>query len=146
MSPILMPNTSDMEDFRPSRPGTYRARIVKVEPKRSKVKEGGKGNQQMIEVFFKLEAPALDDGQERNISRRSNLMLEGAGTFGFDQILRATQNGPLADQIKANPGQVGFDPDVLIDKEVQVVLSNQMYQPAQGQARLSDQIDSYLPV
>lgn len=144
--PILMPNTSDMEDFRPSRPGTYRARIVKVEPKRSKVKEGGKGNQQMIEVFFKLDAPAQDDGQTRSITRRSNLMLEGAGTFGFDQLLRATQNAELADQIKANPGQIGFDTDVIQDKEVQVVLANQLYTPPGGQARLSDQIDSYLPV
>lgn len=144
--PILMPDTSQQEDFRPSRPGTYRARIVKVEAKRSKVKEGGKGNQQMIEVFFKLEAPAADDGEVRQISRRSNLMLEGAGTFGFDQILRATGNGALADNIKANPGQVAFDTDVILDKEVQVVLTTQMYQPAGGQARLSDQIESYLPV
>lgn len=144
--PILMPNTADMEDFRPSVPGTYRARIVKIDPKRSKVKEGGKGNEQMIEVHFQYEAPALDDKQTRKITRRSNLMLEGKGTFGFDQLLRATGNAQLADQIKANPGQIAFDTDVIQDKEVQVVTSNGMYAPAGGQARLQDQIDSYLPV
>lgn len=144
--PILMPNTADMEDFRPSRPGTYKARIVKVDPKRSKVKEGGKGNEQMIEVFFEFTAPALDDGQERKITRRSNLMLEGKGTFGFDQLLRATGNAQLADQIKQNPGQVGFDTDTIQDKEVQIVTSNGMYTPPGGSSRLQDQIDSYLPV
>lgn len=144
--PILQPNLSDMEDFRPSTPGTYRANIAKVEAKRSKVKEGGKGNEQMIEVFFRYDAPALDDGKTRSITRRSNLMIEGKGTFGFDQLLRATGNAALADNIKANPGQVGFDTDVILNKDVQIVTSNSMYAPAGGQARLQDQIDSYLPV
>lgn len=143
--PILTPNTSDMEDFRPSRPGTYRARITEVNAKKSKVKEGGKGNQQMLEVFFRFEAPANEDGISRPVTRRSHLMLEGAGTFGFDQILRCIGETALADQIKANPGGVPFDTDILLNKEVQIVTKHGMYTPQGGSPRMQDEIESFLP-
>lgn len=141
--PILLPDTSEMEDLRPTVPGTYRARITKVDQQATKAKGDKPGGQPMAVPNFQFEAPALENPSEgpRKVNRRVFLMISGAGSFNFDQLLRSTGNGEIADQVKANPGRVAVDTDVFLNKEVHVVLANGLYE-----GRLQDNITAFLPV
>lgn len=141
--PILTPDTSEMEDFRPSVPGTYRARITKCGSQATKAKGDKPGGKPMAVPTFQFEAPALEDqgSGPRKVNRQSFLMISGGGSFGFDQLLRAIGEGSLADQVKANPGRVPVDTAIFENKEVQVVIANSLYE-----GKLQDSISSFLPV
>jgi len=144
--PIIMPDTSEMEDLAPSQPGTYAADITKADSQLSKAKEGGGGNKPMVVPLFKFKAPRLSDKEVRGVSRRSFLSITGPGSFGFDQLLRCVGESALADKIKADPGRVPFDTDLLVGKRVNILVSTGVYkQPGQAD-RLTDQIDGFLPV
>jgi len=125
---LLTPNTSEMEDLTPIEPGTFAATIVKAEADKSKA-----GNQMIVPTF----EVAVGDGTR---TRKSYLAIEGRGTWGFDQLLRACDMDELADQYKdptvENPP---FDTDVLIGQSVMLVIDTQEYQ---GQPR--DTITTYL--
>lgn len=151
--PLIQPDTSQMVDLSPSKPGTYRARISEVgaQVSKTKVVDGKqRGGNQMIIPDFEFDAPRLDggnNGEPRRVVRRSFITVTGAGSFNFDQLLRCTGFEEVAEQIKANPGAVPFDTDALKGKEVMVVVKNEMYTPeGGGDSRLTDRIDSFLPV
>lgn len=124
--PIITPDTSEMQEFKPIDPGTYPARIVQVDSGTS-----GTGNPKIV-VTMQVEV----DGKE--IKRQAHLVTKGPGSFNFDQILRATGQGEYADELKKNPG-LPFDTDVMVGQTIQVVIDHQLYQ---GETR--DQIKSYL--
>lgn len=130
--PIINPDTSDMADMGPIASGTYPAKVIAVESKPSKA-----GNP-MIEVTFEVN---VGDGKTRQ--RKGYCVLTGAGAFNFDQVLRATGFGTLADQYadKNVSPKPQFDTDELIGQELNVVIEPNLYQ---GEMR--DQIKSYLPV
>lgn len=138
--PILTPDLSEMEDLRPSVPGTYRAKITKVDTQATKAKGDKPGGKPMAVPHFQFEAPSLDGDGSRKVNRRTFLMVDGAGSFNFDQLLRATQNGAIADQIKANPGRVPVDTDIFVGKDVQVIVATDLYEGKQ-----QDKIVSFLP-
>lgn len=143
--PVITADTSQMSDFLPSQPGTYRAKIVKSEAVRSKGK-GGKTPINGVQPTFEFEAPRLSDGEVRKVTRRSWLPIEGAGTFGFDQLLRCTGLADVADAIKSQPGYA-FDTDIFIDREVNVVVATSLYTPeGSTQARQQDEVQSFLPL
>ena len=112
--PILMPDTSEAEDLTPSQPGTYRATISKVGSQKSKEKQND-----MVVPTYSFVAPPLQPDpitgktEARKVNRRNFLNISGPGSHGFDQLLRATGHGQLADEFKARPGQVPFDTDTL---------------------------------
>lgn len=142
---MITADTSQMSDFLPSQPGTYRAKIVKSDPVRSKGK-GGKTPINGVQPTFKFSAPRLSDGEVREVTRFSWLPIEGKGTFGFDQLLRCTGLAEVADAIKAQPGYA-FDTDILLDREVNVVVGTTLYTPdGSTQARQQDEISSFLPL
>jgi hypothetical protein len=139
--PVLQPDVSEMTDFQASVPNTYVAEIKKVdavEAKKENEKTGKKTKG--IQPEFEFRAPRLADKEERTVSRRAWLAIDGKGTFNFDQLLRCCGFKELADEMKARPGQVPFDTDILIGKRVGVVITTQVYEGKQ-----SDQIDSFLP-
>lgn len=140
--PILMPDTSEAMDFDPSEPGTYLATIVKVDPVVGKEK-GTKG----IEPTFEFMAPLEGTDKQRKVQRKSWLAIEGKGSSGFDQLLRATNNGDLADKIKENPGAVPFDTDDILNKQVNVILATGIFRPKDGgQERKQDDLKGFLRV
>lgn len=140
--PILMPDTSEAEDLTPSVPGTYRAVISKVGSQKSKEKQND-----MVVPTYSFTAPPLNPDpitgkqEPRKVNRRSFLNITGPGSFGFDQLLRTTGNDKIADEIKAHPGQVPFDTDLVQGKEVQVIITNGLYNN-----KITDNVDSILPV
>lgn len=150
MCAMITADTSQMTDFEPSEPGTYRAKILKAEPVISK---GGPNKPKVngVQPTFEFTAPRLVPNKEgekeiRTITRRSWLPIEGKGTFGFDQLLRCVGLEELADSIKNQPG-FAFDTDVLTDRECNVVVITDLYTPANStQARQQDSIQSFLPL
>jgi hypothetical protein len=131
MSPIINPDTSNMTDMGPIPAGTYLAEIGGVVYETSK----SSGNP-MIVVTFNVEV----DGKPR--PRKSYLVISGEGAYGFDQLLRSTGFGQMADQYKdknVSP-KPDFDTDMLVGQRVQVVVEPDTYQ---GQLR--DRIKSFLP-
>ena len=127
---IIQPDLSEAEDLAPIDPGTYKARIVKGDRQDSAEKK-----LPMYVPTFKVEV----NGKER--TRKAFIMTQGPGSFNFDQILRVCGETHLPDQIKANPGRVPFDTDLLNGKELNVVITHNEYK---GQMR--DQIQSFLPL
>lgn len=127
MSPIITPDTSEMEDLTPIDPGTYPARCVRVDVQNSKEK-----GTPMIVPTFKVTV----GGKER--TRRAYIVIAGPGSFNFDQLLRAVGEDAVADQVKANPG-LPVDTDLFVNKEVQLVIESEVYQN-----QLRDRIRSYL--
>lgn len=145
--PVIMPDTSQATDFKASRPNTYLMKIKSVEVVRSKEpnkKTGAYTNG--IQPTFEFKAPRLSDGEERVVERRKWIAIDGKGTLMFDQLLRCTGQANLADEIKANPGRVGFDPDSLVGKEVHGVVITSNYTDKNGNSQLQDDIDSFLPI
>ncbi len=138
--PVLQPDTSEMQDFDPSEPNTYRARIEKVDLVKGKEK-GTPG----IQPFLVFDAPRKSDGKVRTVTRKGWHAVSGPGAFTFDQLLRCTGFADTADEIKARPGQVGFDTDELVGKEVNVVIGTGIYRPKDGGEREQDEIKGYLP-
>lgn len=128
--PVIQPDTSAQVDMSPIEPGTYRAKIVSVDAGVSKA-----GNPK-IDVHLEVTA----NGKVR--PRTASLVTSGEGSWGFDQLLRATKFTQLADQYKdpsVNP-KPGFDTDKLVGQEVNVVITEDVWQ---GNKR--DKITGYLP-
>jgi len=129
MSPIIQPDTSEAQDMSPIEPGTYPGTIVQVELQTSK-----KGNAMIVPKW-----EVTVDGKTR--TRTSYLVIDGPGSAGFDQLLRACGFDELADQYKdpdaENPE---FDTDQLINQQCNLVVESQMYNN-----ELRDNIKSYLP-
>lgn len=126
--PLITPDTSQAQDMSPIEPGTYPAKIVGVDVKTSK-----QGNP-MIVPKFKINV----GGKER--TRQAYLVVTGEGAYGFDQLLRATGFGAVADQYK-DPSQPNppFNTDDLIGQELNVVMEENIYN---GEKR--DAVKSYL--
>lgn len=140
--PVLQPDTSEMTDFQASKPNTYRMLIKSVDAVESKEPNKNTGRKTKgIQPTFEFRAPRLSDNEERTITRRKWLAIDGKGTFAFDQLLRCLGMKELADNIKANPGKVAIDTDDLLNKEVQGVVVTTTYE-----GKLQDDIDSFLPV
>ena len=140
MSPILIPDTSAAEDMDPSVAGTYKARVVKMDGQLSKEKKVPQAV-----IFFQLEAPREDNQELRKITRPVWLNMEGAGSMGFDQFLRAVGETELADKVRA-----GLKPPINTDdfdgrgggagKECMVILKVGEYN-----SRRRDEIAGFLP-
>lgn len=128
--PVIQPDTSEMEDLSPINPGTYQAEIISTDVQNSKEK----GNPMCVPTF-KVAVP----DREKPATRKAYLPISGAGSFNFDQLLRAAGFQAEADEIKSGAKRP-FDTDVLVGKRVNVVITENLYN---GQKR--DQISSYLP-
>lgn len=145
--PQIMPDTSQATDFKASRPNTYLMTIKSVDVVRSKEPNKKTGQYTNgIQPTFVFTAPRLVDGEEREVERKSWIPIDGKGTQTFDQLLRCTGNAALADEIKANPGKVALDTDVLVNKQVQGIVVTTNYTDKNNNTQLQDQIDSFLPV
>jgi hypothetical protein len=134
--PILTPDTSEAEDFStPIDPGTYPAHIVACESGKSKA-----GNDKIVPKF-KIK---VGDGER---TRKAHLVITGEGAMGFDQLLRATRMGELADAYrdKALKTKPPFNTDSLIGKSVMVVIGPNIYKNDSGVEVKGDSIDGYLP-
>jgi hypothetical protein len=139
--PVIQPDTSEMTDFQASRPNTYRMLIKSVDLVEAKEPNKNTGRKTKgIQPTFEFRAPRLTDGEERTITRRKWLAIDGKGTFSFDQLLRCTGNADVADQMKASPGSVAFDTDALLNKYVNGIVVTTVYEGKQ-----QDDIDSFLP-
>lgn len=132
MSPIINPDTTEMLDMGPIDAGTYPAEIAAVTFEHAK----SSGNPMIVAVF----SVEVAEGQKR--PRKSYLVITGEGAFNFDQLLRATGFGTLADQYKDKSVQPkpSFDTDMLVGQRVNVVIEPDTYN---GQLR--DKIKSFLP-
>jgi len=140
--PVIQPDVSEMTDFQASRPNTYEAVIKEVIGVRSKEPNKNTGKYTNgIQPTFEFKAPRLADAEERLITRRKWLAIDGKGTFSFDQLLRCTGFKEVADSMKASPGSVAFDTDDLVGKRVQVIVTTVTFE-----GKLQDDIDSFLPV
>lgn len=130
--PIVTPDTSQAEDLSPIDPGTYPASIVSCDTQKGKEKG-------TLMIVPKFEVTV--SGKIRK--RTAYVVCEGAGSWNFDQLLRACHMDELADQFH-DPNVIpkpAFDTDVLIGQELHVVIDENLYQ---GQKR--DQITGYLRV
>lgn len=134
MSPIINPDTSEAIDFGAIPEGVYKAKITKVEAGVSE-----KGNPKIVVYFDVEQAP-------HNIKeRRSHLVTSGAGSMGFDQLLRATGFSEQADAYRdpavANPD---FDTDWLIGQELNVSIEPNFYKDKDGVPKKGDAISTFL--
>jgi hypothetical protein len=129
MSPIIQPDTSNLQEMGAIPAGTYPAEIQQVDFKTSK------SDNPMIVVKFGVEV----DGKVR--ARNSYLVITGEGAYGFDQLLRACGFTDLADQYKDKSitNKPQFDTDHLVGQRVNVVIEPNMYN-----GELRDQIKSFL--
>lgn len=127
--PVINPNTTDMEDLTPIEPNTYRARIAAARTQNSREK----GNPMVVPTF------AVRVGDKER-TRKSFLNITGAGSFSFDQLLRAVGMAQLADRYRKGE-DVPFDTDSLVGQELNVIITMGSYN---GQPR--DEISGYLPL
>lgn len=125
---VIQPRTKDMVDMSPIEPGTYPAAVTSAEAQTSKA-----GNS-MVVVSIAVQ---VDEGKDPR-PRTAYLAIEGKGTWGFDQFLRAIHMDEIADKLKEGE-DVPIDTDAFIGQELNVVMSEQLYE---GQVR--DQIQTYL--
>jgi hypothetical protein len=138
--PILTPDTSAAQDFsKPIDEGTYPARIIKCEARKSR-----KGNEMIVPTF---EVKVNANGQTRN--KDAFLVIAGEGAMGFDYLLRAAGFSDLADAYRDPSVQPKppFDTDSLIGRECQVVIEHQRYVPegkTEADAELRDSIKTFL--
>jgi hypothetical protein len=130
--PIVTPDTSQMVDMGPIEPGTYKAKV-----KACGVSKGKEKGTAMIVPDFEVFVP----GQDEPRPRTAWLVIEGKGTWGFDQFLRALHMDELADKYKdpsVSP-KPPLDTDIFVGQELQVVIEEQLYK---GQKR--DSISGYI--
>jgi len=141
MSPVLTPDTSEAEDFStPIAPGTYKARIESCDAGKS-----GKGNDKIMPTMKVKEG-------DKTRTRTTHLVISGAGSSGFDEILRACHFDKLADQYKDKnlKTKPPFDTNSLVGQELLVVVEADLYTPAklpdgtQPPSRPTDKITHYL--
>ena len=83
-----------------------------------------------------------DDGKSGTKEREAWIVIEGPGSFNFDQLLRAVNMDELADQY-ADENQEGpaFDTDTLIGQELNVIVDHDDYKGS-----IVDKINGYLKV
>lgn len=126
--PLINPDTSQALEMGAIEPGTYPGKITAVDYGKSK-----SGNN-MITVSIEV----MVEGKPR--PRKAYHVISGEGSYGFDQLLRATGFADLADAYK-DPTQENppFDTDSLLGQEFMVVVDSQIYN---GEKR--DQIKTYL--
>lgn len=117
--PIVQPDTSQMVDMGPIEPGTYAAKVSACGAEKSK-----KGNS-MIVPNFDVFVP----GQAEPRPRTAWLVIEGKGTWNFDQFLRACHMEDLADKYADENLQPKppLDTDIFVGQELQVVIESQLY-------------------
>lgn len=127
--PVIMPDTSAAEELSNIEPGTYPATIVSAVPDKGKEK-----GTPLLVVTLNVNV----QGKER--TRKTWIVTQGAGSFNFDNLLRACKMNELADRIKQPGAQVPFDTDSLTGAAVQVIIETEMYN---GQPR--DKVKSFLP-
>lgn len=136
--PIINPDTTQAKDFSPLDPGTYQAKIVAVESKKSKK------NNPMIVPTLAITVPGRTDAREK----QAFLVITGEGAYGFDQLLRSAGFADIADKYRdpsVSP-KPPFDTDALIGRSVQVVIETQMYDKGDGSgAKPTDAIKTFLP-
>lgn len=133
--PVLLPDTSAAEDMDPSVAGTYPARSVKCEGAVTKEKKVP----QAVIQFQLTGVPREDNNEQRDIKRTVWLNIEGAGSMGFDQYLRAIGMKDVADRIR-NGERVPIDTDDLINKDLMVILKIGTYND-----RRRDEVAGFLP-
>lgn len=128
--PIVQPDTAQAEDLSPIEPGTYKAKVIECGFQKGKEK-----GTPMIVPKFAVEV----NGKTR--TRTAYVVIEGAGSWNFDQLLRACNFNKLADEYRdpAVSPKPAFDTDKLINQELNVVISENLYN---GQKR--DQISGFL--
>jgi len=144
--PILKPDLTEMTDLSPIPAGTYKATITAADAKQSKGAEGKKPVWMVVPKF-----DVFVNGSDKPRTRTAYLPVEGAGTYGFDQLLRACHFDEVADQYKdPQSPKPDFDTDQLIGQELQVVIEEEYYQPKDsagnptGEPRKQDRIKSFL--
>lgn len=121
---IIQPDLSEVN--KPIDPGTYAGKITAVDFKTSKA------NNPMIVVKFDV------DVNGKNKVRSAHLVITGETAFGFEQLLRATHFGDVANSLKK--GGKPFDTDQLVGQELQLVIDSDTYN-----GQLTDRIKSFLP-
>lgn len=136
MSPIILPDTSEAEDMDPSEAGTYPGRVVKTDAMLTKEKKVP----QAVIQFQLLGVPSESDRKPRDIKRTAWLNVTGMGSMAWDRLLRCTGFEEEADRIRSGV-KSPFDTDVLLNKEVFVILKVGTYQD-----RRRDEIAGFLPV
>jgi len=120
----------DLSDVGPIEPGTYKARIDKVDTGVSK-----SGNPK-LDIQFSVFA-----GGERPKTRKVSMPYTGGGAFGFAGLLRACHFNELADAYTKKDGaKPPFDTDSLVSQELMVVVEADTYN-----GQMTDKIVSYLP-
>lgn len=122
--PIIEP---DLSQVGPIKPGTYNARCVSANPKKSKEK-----GTPMVELTSAIEV----DGDERE--KMDWLIISGKAAFKFEQFLRAVGMDDDANRLM-NGEKVQIDTDVFIGATYSVVVEADTYNDAP-----TDRIASYL--
>jgi hypothetical protein len=128
--PIVNPDTSAVKEQEAIQPGTYPAKIVSVDFQTSK----SSGNPMIV--------PNMEVNVEGTIRpRKTWLVINGEGAYGFDNLLRACGFEEVADKFRdpAVQPKPEFDTDDLIGQELMVVVESDVYN---GQVR--DKIRSFL--
>lgn len=126
--PIIQPDLSEVQS-NVIEPNTWMANITNVETGISK-----NGNPKIV---VHLDVTAQGGKQ---FKRQSHLIITGKGAFQFEQLLRATGFGDVADAYKnPNAPKPDFDTDMLIGKPVNVVVEADTYNGAP-----SDKIQQFL--
>jgi hypothetical protein len=140
--PLIQPDTSEAADLSPIPEGTYPGKIKEVKPTKSKKQEN------MLETKVSITVP----GSDKPRTRKTWIMIEGAGAGNFDQLLRACHFDELADKYK-DPSiteKPPFDTDSLVDQDVNVVIVPEIYQRTGpdgnpvGEPELRDRIKGFL--
>lgn len=128
--PIVNPDLSEVASQTAIEPGTYKAKVTNVEAGVSK----SSGNPMLT-----VSLDVMVDGKAR--PRTAYLVISGKGAYGFEQMLRATGFGDIADKFKDPNVQPkpDFDTDQLIGQELEVVVEQEPYN-----SELRDKIRSYL--
>ncbi len=116
----MMPNTSDVQDFSPIKPGWYPAKVEATEEKESK-----KGN-----TYAEVEL-ILEDGRHA----WARLSYVEAALFRLKQFKLAC-GGSDADTIISS----------YIGKHLEIYITNEEYQADDGKTRTSNKVDEYRPV
>lgn len=136
--PILIPDTSSAEDMDPSVANTYRARVVKMDGQLS----NNKKVPQAVITFELANVPREDNQEQRTIKRMAWLNIEGAGSMGFDQFLRACGEKELADRVRrGEKPPINTDDFTSPPKELNVVLAVGTYE-----GRRRDEVKGFLPI
>lgn len=131
MSPVINPDTSTAVGFITMEPGTYPGKVISTEAGTS-----GAGNAKVV-VSLEIEY----EGKVQK--RQAHLAITGAGSGGFEQLMRACgfekEADIYADKSIPSSDKPPFDTDQLHGQEVNVIIGPNLYQ---GEMR--DQVKGFL--